>query len=363
MARKAVTDGGKRDEIVAAATECFLEKGYDGTSVRSIMKKAGGEIGLFYYYFQSKDDVFDKVLDRFFSGYQRDFAQIADGVYRDPFRTLTKFFEYMKVETIRFRERYAANVHRTVRWAIRERTLTIIVPYIRQIIGVLAELGEKPPLDLSVTAMMLAYGAGSMIIHEDSDWMERSTKDAQKAVHLVMGIDIQWAELLFPLFPTQTDIPGIVSLADELKEYFPGFDRNGFEQQLSEKLNHKEILIIRYHGEIGGCIAFSRERKEIDFLAVRPECRKHGVATRLLITAMAEFPTETELSVVTYREGDSLGAEARRFYSKFGFREAELLTAFDYPCQRLTGISPENVLKAKTEARIDALQRPLTDCF
>lgn len=65
MARKKVTDGGKREQIVAAAMDCFLEKGYDGTSVRSIMKKAGGEIGLFYYYFQNKDDAFDKVLDLF----------------------------------------------------------------------------------------------------------------------------------------------------------------------------------------------------------------------------------------------------------------------------------------------------------
>lgn len=41
------------------------------------MKQAGGEIGLFYYYFKSKDDVFDKVLDLFFARYQKDFAEIA----------------------------------------------------------------------------------------------------------------------------------------------------------------------------------------------------------------------------------------------------------------------------------------------
>ena len=75
MARKVAAGGGKRDEIVAAALECFLKKGYEGTSVRSIMKQAGGEIGLFYYYFKSKDDVFDKVLDLFFARYQKDFCR------------------------------------------------------------------------------------------------------------------------------------------------------------------------------------------------------------------------------------------------------------------------------------------------
>ena len=59
MSRKPVGDGGKRDEIVGAALQLFLENGYDGTSVRSIMNQAGGEVGLFYYYFKNKDKVFD----------------------------------------------------------------------------------------------------------------------------------------------------------------------------------------------------------------------------------------------------------------------------------------------------------------
>ena len=37
MSRKAVTDGGKRDEIINAALNLFFEQGYEGTSVRSIM--------------------------------------------------------------------------------------------------------------------------------------------------------------------------------------------------------------------------------------------------------------------------------------------------------------------------------------
>jgi hypothetical protein len=35
MTRKAATDGGKYNDIISAAYECFFEKGYDGTSVRS----------------------------------------------------------------------------------------------------------------------------------------------------------------------------------------------------------------------------------------------------------------------------------------------------------------------------------------
>lgn len=106
---------GKKDEIVCSALELFLQNGFDGTSVRSIMKKAGGEVGLFYYYFKNKDDAFDAVLDRFFAHYDADFASIVAHGRRNPCRAMQDFFEYMERETALFRERYADKIHRTVR--------------------------------------------------------------------------------------------------------------------------------------------------------------------------------------------------------------------------------------------------------
>lgn len=44
MPKKAVLEGGKRDEIIYAAMELFFEKGYDATSVRMILDKVGGEV-------------------------------------------------------------------------------------------------------------------------------------------------------------------------------------------------------------------------------------------------------------------------------------------------------------------------------
>ena len=68
MARKPVLTGGKRDEILESAMKLFFENGYEATSVRMIMNAVGGEIGLFYHYFKSKDELFDRVTERFFDG-------------------------------------------------------------------------------------------------------------------------------------------------------------------------------------------------------------------------------------------------------------------------------------------------------
>ena len=76
MARKPVLKGGKRDEIIDEAMKLFFEKGYEATSVRMIMNRVGGEIGMFYHYFKSKDELFERVVDRFFQGYEEKFGAL-----------------------------------------------------------------------------------------------------------------------------------------------------------------------------------------------------------------------------------------------------------------------------------------------
>jgi len=49
-------------KIIEAATELFLEKGVDRTSVREIANKAGINLALMNYYFRSKENLFDAIF-------------------------------------------------------------------------------------------------------------------------------------------------------------------------------------------------------------------------------------------------------------------------------------------------------------
>lgn len=49
-----------------AAKELFLSKGYEETSVADIMEKAGGAKGMFYRFFESKEEVMHALGDRMF---------------------------------------------------------------------------------------------------------------------------------------------------------------------------------------------------------------------------------------------------------------------------------------------------------
>lgn len=50
----------KQKEIIDAALQLFLEKGYEKTSIKDITEKMNIATGLFHYYFSSKEDVLIK---------------------------------------------------------------------------------------------------------------------------------------------------------------------------------------------------------------------------------------------------------------------------------------------------------------
>ena len=89
-----------------------------------------------------------------------------------------------------------------------------------------------------------------------------------------------------------------------------------------------------------GAAAFSPDRRSIDFLGVHPQYRQHGVARALLAFLLCRHFPNREVSITTFREGDKADTGQRIAYQQLGFREAELLTEFGYPTQRLV-LSPE----------------------
>ena len=52
----------RRQEILVAARELFIKKGYEQTSVNDILKIVDIAKGTFYYYFASKSEVLDAIV-------------------------------------------------------------------------------------------------------------------------------------------------------------------------------------------------------------------------------------------------------------------------------------------------------------
>lgn len=64
--------------LVAAARARFLAEGVDGASLRAIAADAGTSIGMVYYYFPTKDELFLAVVEEVYEKVVRDLEQALD---------------------------------------------------------------------------------------------------------------------------------------------------------------------------------------------------------------------------------------------------------------------------------------------
>ncbi|WP_437568283.1 TetR/AcrR family transcriptional regulator [Sorangium sp. So ce542] len=70
------TDHDKKEAILAAALELFVERGFYGTSVPSIAERAGVAAGTIYHYFDSKEALVNALFKRWK-------AEISSKVFQD----------------------------------------------------------------------------------------------------------------------------------------------------------------------------------------------------------------------------------------------------------------------------------------
>jgi len=64
MARIIKKHDERRTEFLNTAQEFFFTRGYEQTAVETIIKKMGLSKGTFYYYFKSKEDLLDALVER-----------------------------------------------------------------------------------------------------------------------------------------------------------------------------------------------------------------------------------------------------------------------------------------------------------
>ncbi len=75
----------RKTEFLEAAERLFKEKGIIKTSVNTIVKELDVAKGLFYYYFKSKDEVIDAVLEKYSNMFEEHLATACceDGTYEE----------------------------------------------------------------------------------------------------------------------------------------------------------------------------------------------------------------------------------------------------------------------------------------
>lgn len=83
MARITKAPEERRLEIIKTAEKLFRENGYSNTSVEAIIKEMGVAKGTFYYYFKSKEDILQAIVDHTLDQLVQMAQQVADDASMD----------------------------------------------------------------------------------------------------------------------------------------------------------------------------------------------------------------------------------------------------------------------------------------
>ena len=135
MARKAVLGGGKRDEIIRAALNLYLENGYEGTSIRMILEHVGGEVGMFYHYFASKEEVFNRSFELFMKmqGEKLSLLMLSQSTDATPRKKLELLWGGYMNAISDYTKLSGKSIHWTILSALHEITLDTMLPAFKTI--------------------------------------------------------------------------------------------------------------------------------------------------------------------------------------------------------------------------------------
>lgn len=135
-------------------------------------------------------------------------------------------------------------------------------------------------------------------------------------------------------FVTLEEIPRWMEFADLVIGGFPCFDQAEHRERLRDYIHRKQALMAWDREAVIGAAAWSGQTGSIDFLAVHPQYRHHQIGNALLDSILPAMAGR-EITITTFRAGDKADTGQRAAYQQLGFAEAELLTEYGYPVQRM----------------------------
>lgn len=137
------------------------------------------------------------------------------------------------------------------------------------------------------------------------------------------------------LLAAQEDVPLWMNLVRLVIDGFPNLKEDMHADVLFQYIKENRAFIMKEGSAAIGIMMISYHTGSIDFLGVHPLYRKQGLAQRFLDKAICELLKNKQISITTFREGDKADTGYRKALKELGFAEAELLTEFGYPTQRM----------------------------
>lgn len=134
---------------------------------------------------------------------------------------------------------------------------------------------------------------------------------------------------------TMADIPQWMELVRIAVDGFPHLSEKDYETELERRVQEHSAFLMKGSAGTIAAMLLSHHAGTIDFLAVHPLYRGQGVIRSMVDCALTELHGHSSISTTTFREGDRADTGHRKALLSLGFTEAELMTEFGYPTQKM----------------------------
>jgi len=194
MSRISKEPAVRRQEFVETAFRLFEKKGYENTSVDDIVDRMGVAKGLFYYYFKTKDDVLDMIIDRILDESVAAMEQAASRADLDAigkFRAVMEAAAARRARSRRLTLFFHKQSNRHLHGDIEARAIRLMVPALTRIIeqgvreGVFhTEYPEETALSFLAVSSILGH---EVYKRPDEAFFRRRVKAALRLTEKLLG--------------------------------------------------------------------------------------------------------------------------------------------------------------------------------
>lgn len=137
---------------------------------------------------------------------------------------------------------------------------------------------------------------------------------------------------------TLNDLRAWMALVKLVRWNFPGLETekalSEYRQTVIKNIRRGTAICAKDAGKVVGVLLFSTRQNMLSCMAVHPDYRRQGIASRMIHRMLENLPGDRPVVVITFREGDEKGIAPRALYRKLGFVEGEFCNEFDYPEQK-----------------------------
>jgi len=186
----------RKSELIEAAEVLFREEGYRQTSVSDIVKKIGVAQGTFYYYFKSKDDILDAVVDHYIDLYKRSLEMLLADECTDPCKKI-EVIANTALALHKYDPHLADFLHSEENLATHQRyimkSVSVVIPHIVAIVeqgkaaGIFNVRYPRESVEMMVYAFM--YLEDAVALSGDDERYRHMIGAAEDILARVLGVE------------------------------------------------------------------------------------------------------------------------------------------------------------------------------